>query len=51
MKGEPGWFYAWEGALAVGTPFDLEALTILARQSGAPRKPMLMIRTPQEGGT
>lgn len=52
LRGEAGWFYAWEGALAVGTPFDLEALTILAKQAGPERKPMLFIRLPsQQGGT
>ena len=49
VMGEPGWFYAWEGSLSVGTPFDLEALLILVKQSGTPRAAMLMTRTP--GGT
>lgn len=39
LAGEPGWFYAWEGGLAVGTPW-LEAvndLRALLDQAQTPR--------------
>lgn len=29
MAGEPGWFYAWESGLSIGTPWP-EALEVLA---------------------
>lgn len=44
VQGEPGWFFAWEGALAVGTPFDAEALVTLTQCAGTPRAAMLMTR-------
>lgn len=47
VDGEPGWFFAREGALAIGTPTamcdDIEAMA----PPGCKRQPMLMLREPQ----
>lgn len=50
MAGEPGWFYAWEAGVAVGTPWP-EALALLAQvdpKNAAPSKAVVVLR-PVEG--
>lgn len=48
MAGEPGWFFAREGAIAVGTPWDeypeMVALAALRVQAHAPA--LLFLRPP-----
>lgn len=47
LNAEPGWFFAREGALAVGTPIALcDELDALAAAQGFMREPMLMLREP-----
>lgn len=47
VNGEPGWFFAREGALAVGTPSALcEELDAMVGAQGYRREPMLLVREP-----
>lgn len=34
LRGEPGWFFAQEGAVCLGTPFDLAAAEAAVRAQG-----------------
>ncbi len=47
VRGEPGWFFAWEGPIAIGTPFDAEVLQLFA---ALPRRgpAMLHLREPSD---
>lgn len=48
---EPGWFFAWEGALAVGTPWgadDRGMAMLFGLQADAPAdRPLLLMRDPE----
>lgn len=46
MAGEPGWFFAWEGALAIGTPWDKEVISSFVGLPGGARKAMVFMRNP-----
>ena len=48
--GEPGWFFAREGPLAVGTPFDDEVLRDFGASKVAPGQGLLMLAEPKQGG-
>lgn len=44
IEGIPGWFFAREGAIAVGTPNAMcDELDAVARQAGHQRAPMLLL--------
>lgn len=49
VKGQPGWFYAREGPLAVGVPFDDPVLAPLAMAPQIPTQAVLMLRTVEQG--
>jgi hypothetical protein len=46
MAGEAGWFFAMEGCIAVGTPFDREAIDLYLQVPGGPRNALLILREP-----
>lgn len=47
MAGEPGWFFAREGALAIGTPWaDDPAMALFAQQAVKPGQALVFIRQP-----
>lgn len=49
---QPGWFFAREGALAVGVPWDEPELANFGALQVTPGQALLMLRSPeQEGGT
>lgn len=48
---QPGWFWACEGALAVGVPFDARAIeTHLLAQAVSPTTVTVVIRAPEGAG-
>lgn len=49
MAGEPGWFFAREGALAVGTPWDDPVLANFAAQQVTSTQALLLIKGGQDG--
>lgn len=50
VLGEPGWFFAREGAISVGTPARMcDELDEIGRAVGAVRAPMLMLAEPAGG--
>jgi hypothetical protein len=49
LKAEPGWFFAREGTLAVGTPWDEPVLANFAALQVTSTQALLMMREP--GGT
>lgn len=46
LAGEPGWFFAREGALAIGTPWDDPALANFAAAQVSATQALLVIRDP-----
>lgn len=50
MAGEPGWFYAWESGVALGTPWPEAMTTLQAADPGNefPGKALVVFR-PKEG--
>lgn len=44
---EPGWFFAREGALAVGTPWDEPALANFAAAQVSATQALLLIKLPE----
>lgn len=46
MAGEPGWFFAREGPLSVGTPWDDPILANFAAQQVSATQALLVIREP-----
>ena len=47
INGEPGWFFAREGTLAIGTPWkDDPVMVDLAAYAVPPKGAILLIRTP-----
>lgn len=49
VLGQPGWFFAREGAVSVGTPASLcDELDQIGCAVGFPRAPMLMLAEPAE---
>lgn len=54
IHGEPGWFFAREGTLAIGTPFDAEQYPELANWAAAQvtstQVTLLMARPPAQEG-
>ena len=49
VKGEPGWFFAREGALAVGTPWDEPDMAAFGSRAIKPGQSMVILRQPPEG--
>lgn len=53
LLGEPGWFYAREGSVSVGTPFFGSEIHDILRQFGswevAKDAPLLMLRSSEQG--
>lgn len=50
VLGEPGWFFAREGPLSVGTPLQMcSDLDQMGREVGFPNAPMLMLADPPGG--
>jgi hypothetical protein len=47
VEREPGWFFAREGALAVGTPWDDPELANFAALHVTSTQALLIIRTPE----
>jgi hypothetical protein len=47
VAGEPGWFFAREGTLAVGTPWDDAELANFAAKYVTPTQAFVMIAKPQ----
>lgn len=50
VEAEPGWFYAREGALAVGAPFTDPDLAALAMAPTVPTQAVLLVRPPDVQG-
>jgi hypothetical protein len=51
VLGEPGWFFAREGAVAIGTPDQLcDGMHLISRQIGFPQAPLLMMMESKEHG-
>ena len=48
MAGEPGWLFAREGSLAVGTPFDDPELANFAALQVTSTQALLVMRKPPE---
>jgi hypothetical protein len=48
-KGEPGWFFAREGALAVGTPWDEPDMEAFGARALRPGQALVILRQPAEG--
>lgn len=48
VGGEAGWFYAREGPLALGTPFDDPVLAQLAMAPQIPTQAVLILRTRED---
>lgn len=46
MAGEPGWFFAREGAIAIGTPWDDPVLANFAAMQVTAGQALLEIKTP-----
>lgn len=51
VKGEPGWFFAREGALMVGTPWDDEAITGTKWHFTQTEALLMMKKMEVQGGT
>lgn len=49
VNGESGWFFAREGALSVGTPWDDPVLANFAAQSIKSGQALLVIKEPEHG--
>lgn len=49
MAGEPGWFFAREGAIAIGTPWDLPEMANFAALQVTATQAMLIIKEPSHG--
>lgn len=49
MQREPGWFFAREGALAVGTPWDHPALANFAALQVTSTQALVMMKDPPGG--
>ncbi len=53
LLGEPGWFYAREGSVSVGTPFFGNEINDIVHRFGnwdaAKAAPLLMLRAAEEG--
>jgi hypothetical protein len=47
IKREPGWFFAREGALAVGTPWDDPLLANFAARQVTATQALVMVRPPE----
>lgn len=47
LKGEPGWFFAREGALAVGTPWDDPVLANFAAVQVTATQALVVMRDPE----
>lgn len=48
VEGVPGWFFAREGAVAVGTPTALcDELDAVGRAAGSNRAPLLLMHEPE----
>ena len=47
LQREPGWFFAREGALAIGVPWDEPEMANFAAQQITSTQALLMIRTPE----
>lgn len=50
MAGEPGWFWAREGALAIGTPWDDPDMWAVAGMTITPTQAQLWMRPPSGAG-
>lgn len=48
LEGQAGWFYAREGPLALGVPFDDPVLAQLAMAPQIPTQAALVLRTPEQ---
>ncbi len=48
VEGKPGWLFAWEGSISVGTPFDAEAIKLFVglQAEGQNRPAMLLLAKP-----
>lgn len=46
MRGEPGWFFAREGALAVGTPWDEPTIVNFAAAHVTSTQAVVVLRQP-----
>lgn len=47
LEKQPGWFFAREGALAVGTPFDDPEMANFAARQVTSTQGLLLLRTPE----
>lgn len=47
LSGEPGYFFAREGAIAVGTPWDLPELANFAAWNVTKSQALVMMRNPE----
>ena len=43
VQGEPGWLFAWEGPISIGTTTDTQLLGLFASLPGGQRKAMLVL--------
>lgn len=50
LEGQPGWFFAREGAIAVGTPWNEPEMANFAAAQITSTQAMLMIRKPVSRG-
>lgn len=51
MRGEPGWFYAFEAGHAVGTPFTTDQITHdLVQQAACLGARFVVVMRPRAGG-
>jgi hypothetical protein len=51
MEGQAGWFYAVEGPLSVGTPWDTDVVSLYQQLPDSPGKCMVFMRTQEQGAT
>lgn len=51
VQGQPGWFWASEGGLNVGTLWDDAEVIALAQQQFTPTQAMVILRPKEEGGS
>ena len=49
MAGEPGWFFAREGAIAIGTPWDDPMLANFAALNVTSTQALVVMREPEVG--
>nr|WP_316642869.1 hypothetical protein [uncultured Roseateles sp.] len=47
LAGEPGWFFAREGPIALGTPWDTDVLKNFAALTAASREVLVVLKEPQ----